>query len=689
MLQYLLEIGCEELPAAFIPRCADFIKTETATRLEQTGLSYEKIISGGTPRRLYLCIEGLAEKQDDKSEIIMGPPAAVAFDEKGGITPVGKKFAESKGLDISSLKKVITLKGEYLQGERKTGGQDAAPILKNIIPEIIKSIPFAKSMKWGSGDFKFARPVHSFLSVLGGNVLPFEIGGIEASNITYGHRFLAPAGIMVSSFEEYKEGLEKAFVIIDEADRKKIITDSLASFAKGKSLQIDPEEDLLDTVANLVEYPHGIMGSFDKEFLELPEEVLVTSMKINQKYFPARDKSGKLSPFFVGIANIVPPEGDSLIRQGYERVLRARLNDAAFFFANDKKIPLEEREETLKNVVYQEKLGSVYDKVLRMEKIAGFLSEKFAPEKTGDVKTSARLAKADLMSEMVYEFPELQGIMGYYYAKLQGKSENICMGIKEHYLPKSAGDALPETDEGAFVSIADKLDSICSAFAAGMIPTGNLDPYGLRRNAIGILAVIEDRNLNLDMNEAVELALNSLSGTLEFDKNETKLKILAFITQRLRQIMISRGDCDGEIFDAVSGKSFDPAALYNLAKVIYGARQSENFLIIAESFKRINNILKKSGWTSSDYSRELFEAEEEKAIAALIENQNIAYLMENEKNYEALDQLMKFAPAVNAFFSKVMVMSEDEKVRNNRLGLLKSLRDVFLNVGNFDGISSK
>lgn len=688
MFQYLLEIGCEELPAAFIPKSAEYLKSETDARLKGLNIPFTSIRSSGTPRRIYLLIEGLAEKQEDKSELVMGPPAGIAFEKNGEISQVGLKFAQSKGLNVDSLKKVTTPKGEYLQGEKKTGGGDAASLLQSLIPELIKSIPFAKSMKWGAGDFKFGRPIHSFLSILNGQVLPFEVGGIAASNITYGHRFLAPQPITIKSFDEYKTALSAAFVIIDTDERKEIIKQQLAEIAESKSVKIEADEELLNTVANILEYPHAIAGAFDEDFLKLPTEVLVTSMKINQKYFPVKDKNDKLLNMFVGVANIAPVSGDDVIRQGYERVLRARLNDAAFFFANDKNVPLEKRTESLKNVVYQAKLGSVYEKVIRMQKAAVYFAELLAPEIIKDVEEAAFLAKADLMSEMVYEFPELQGIMGYYYAKIQGKSENVCLGIREHYLPKFAGDCLPSTDEGAIVSIADKLDTICGAFAASMIPTGNLDPYGLRRCAIGILAIIENSDFRIDLKKAVQFCLTNLKQQLVFDENETLEKILTFIMQRMKQIVISRGDADGEIFEAVSGKSFDPTAVSNLAKVISSAKGSENFQIIAESFKRINNILKKSDWNNGDYSKTVFNTSEETAIAQLIENQKIGELVEKEKNYEALDELMKFAPAVNAFFANVMVMADDKAVRENRLCLLFALRNVFLNVGNFDGISS-
>ena len=466
-----------------------------------------------------------------------------------------------------------------------------------------------------------------------------------------------------------------------------MIKEQAALLEKESGFKIRLDEELLETVTNLAEYPHCIEGSFDEDFLALPKEVLITSMKVHQKYFPVEDACGTLMNKFIGVSNMKPLDGDDLIRRGYERVLRARLNDARFFFENDKMVPLEDRVEALKKVVYQEKLGTSYEKMVRFRKLSLLLAEKIAPEKLKTTEMAATLAKADLMSEMVYEFPELQGVMGSYYAGFEGKPECACKAIFEHYLPRFAGDVLPETDEGRFVSIADKMDTIAGAFAAGMIPTGSLDPYGLRRGAIGILSIIENAGLRLDIRALTEEALSGLEDKIKFNKADTQEKILGFIMQRWKQILVSRDIVDGEIFDAVSGCSSDPIKIMNLAAVLTGARNSENFQVIAGSFKRINNILKKNSWTKSDYSSELFLTDEEKALAILIEKQNIEELIRDEKNYDALDQLMKFAPAVNAFFDKVMVIVDDEAVRYNRLCLIARLRAVFMHVGNFDAIT--
>lgn len=689
MPSYLLEIGCEEIPAAFVPSSTKYLLDEWKKRLSALNLPYSSVESGGTPRRLYVSIEGLPDKQEDKTEIIMGPPASIAFNGDGSLTEAAKKFAISKGIEESSLKKVTTQKGDYLQGEKKTGGENTADLLLKTAPEIIKSIPFPKSMKWGNNDFRFVRPIHWFLSIYNEKTLVFETDGITASNITYGHRFLSPCAIEVKNAEEYKEKLKNAFVFVETVQRREIILSQIKDIEAKENIHVEVDEGLLSTVSDLVEYPYAILGSFENSFLTLPEEVLITSMKIHQKYFPVRNSSGSLINKFVGIANIKSPNGDDTIRQGYERVLRARLNDALFFYNNDKKVKLEERTEQLKKVVYQEKLGTSYEKMERFKAIAVFLAEKLCSDKVASVEKTAYLCKADLLSEMVYEFPELQGVMGCYYAKNEGLDSNIAQGIMEHYLPKFAGDSLPETDEGRLTSIADKIDTIAGVFAAGMKPTGNLDPYGLRRNAIGIISIIEQAGYRIELKDIISITLDRLSSRLAFDKDAVIKEVLSFINLRHRQMLVSKDTVAADVFDAVCDKSSDILKTLNLAKVLTNARGTDEFQTIAQAFKRINNILKKNNWNSEEFSDELLQTDEEKALGSLIRNQNMQALLDEEKNYATLDELMKFAPAVNNFFEKVMVMAEDIKIRENRLGLIACLRKVFLIIGDLGAIVAK
>ena len=544
-------------------------------------------------------------------------------------------------------------------------------------------------MKWGDNDFRFVRPIHWFLSVFDEKPLEFATDGITASNITYGHRFLAPDKIEVKNISEYKEKLKNAYVYVDIETRREIILSQIKEIEAKENITVEIDEGLLNTVSDLVEYPYAILGSFEDSFLTLPEEVLITSMKIHQKYFPVRSGDGRLMNKFIGIANIKSPNGDGTIRQGYERVLRARLNDALFFFNNDKKVKLEERAEQLKKVIYQEKLGTSYEKMERFKAIAVFLAEKLCSDKKESVEKTAYLCKADLLSEMVYEFPELQGVMGYYYAKNEVIEDDIARGIMEHYLPKFAGDILPETEEGRLTSIADKIDTIAGVFAAGMKPTGNLDPYGLRRNAIGIISIIEQAEYRIELKDIINITFDKLSSRLAFDKDAVMKEVLSFINLRYRQMLVSKDIVSADVFDAVCDKSSDILKTLNLAKVLTNARGTDGFQTIAQAFKRINNILKKNNWEKEEFSDELLQTEEEKTLGSLIRNQNMQALLDGEKNYAVLDELMKFAPAVDIFFEKVMVMAEDIKVRENRLGLIACLRKVFLIIGDLGAIAAK
>lgn len=689
MPSYLLEIGCEEIPAAFIMPSTTYLIEEWTKRLNLLNLSFSKVESSGTPRRLYVNISDLPEYQENKTEIIMGPPANIAFNNDGSLTEAAKKFALSKGIEESTLKKVTTQKGDYLQGEKKTGGAKTTDLMLKTVPEIIKNIPFPKSMKWGNNDFRFVRPIHWILSIFDNKTLIFEMDNITSSNISYGHRFLSPNKIEIDNIADYKEKLKNAFVYTDTSERKNIILLQIKNIEEKENITVDIDSELLNIVSDLVEYPHAILGSFDESFLTLPEEVLITSMKIHQKYFPIRNSSGKLINKFIGIANIKPPSGDNIIKEGYERVLRARLNDAIFFYNNDKKIKLIDRVEKLKSVVYQEKLGTSYEKMERFKAIALYLAEKLCPSKKDSVEKTAILCKADLLSEMVYEFPELQGVMGYYYAKNEGLNIDIAQGIMEHYLPKFAGDTLPTTDEGRIVSIADKIDTISGVFAINMKPTGNLDPYGLRRSAIGIISIIEQAGYRIDLKDIIAISLNKLSSRISFNKEEVLEDILSFINMRYKQILVSKNIVDSDVFDAVCDKSSDILKTLNLAKVLTNARGTDDFQIIAQAFKRINNILKRNNWDKCEFSDSLLQLEEEKVLGNLIRNQNMQTLLDEEKNYAMLDELIKFAPATNNFFEKVMVMAEDVKVRENRFSLIASLRKVFLIIGDLGAIISK
>ncbi|WP_277656303.1 glycine--tRNA ligase subunit beta [Seleniivibrio woodruffii] len=686
MPDFLLEIGSEEIPAGFISGTSEYLVKEFTKRLTEEGVPFASVESDGTPRRSYIHITGLSGKQPDREEIIMGPPAAVAFDSEGKLTKAGEGFAKSKGLDFDTLKKESTEKGEYLSGVKKTKGVDTAELFETLVPAVIKGIPFKKSMKWGDGTFRYARPVHWFLALFGGKVINFEIDGIKSGDFTMGHRIHFNTEFPVKDFADYMAVLEKARVIVSTEARKELVRKQVAEIEKQTGYVVDLDEGLLDTVAGLVEYPVSLMGEFEEKYLALPAEVLITSMKNHQKYFYVADKSGKLVNKFIGVSNTEPKDA-AVVKAGYARVLRARLADAAFFWEKDKAYPLENHVEALKSVTYQEKLGTSYAKMERFRALAVYFAETFAPAAKADTDRAAYLCKADLLSSMVYEFPELQGIMGKTYSKLQGENETVATAIDEHYMPRFAGDALPATEAGAFVSMADKLDTIVGCFAVDLIPTGNQDPYALRRNAIGILNIIRQRGLRADIRTLVEKSADILTGFIKFDKDKTVDAVNDFITQRFRQMLTTEGlaaDC----VDCAASISGDIITVEKAARALARYRETAEFASIAAGYKRINNILKKSGHTGTEYDASLFESDFERELAELIETKSAGINREvSEENFtEAMTQLLTFSGPVDRFFDNVMVMAKDEKVKENRLSLLNRLIGLFNRLGDLTKI---
>lgn len=686
MPDFLLEIGSEEIPAGFIQGTSEYLVKEFTKKLTEEGVPFTSVESDGTPRRSYIHITGLSEKQPDREEVIMGPPSSVAFDGEGKLTKAGEGFAKSKGLDFATLKKETTEKGEYLSGVKKTKGVDTTELFETLVPAVIKGIPFKKSMKWGDGTFRYARPVHWFLAIFGGKVINFEIDGTKSGNTTMGHRIHFNTEFPVKDFADYLSVLEKARVIVSTQARKNLVKKQVADIEKETGYRVDLDEGLLDTVAGLVEYPVSLMGEFEEKYLSLPAEVLITSMKNHQKYFYVTDKSGKLVNRFIGVSN-TEPKDPSVVKAGYARVLRARLADAAFFWENDKAYPLEKHVEELKKVTYQEKLGTSYAKMERFRRLAVYFAEQFAPAAKADTDRAAFLCKADLLSSMVYEFPELQGIMGKTYAKLQGENDTVAAAIDEHYMPRFAGDDLPVTEAGAFVSMADKLDTIVGCFAVELIPTGNQDPYALRRNAIGILNIIRQKGLRTDIAVMVEKSAEILTDFIKFDKQKTVDAVNDFIIQRFRQMLTSEG-LTADCVDCAAGISGDIIKIEKAAKALAQYRETAEFASIAAGYKRINNILKKSEHTGTEYDPALFESDFERELAGLIDTKSAGINREVcEENFtEAMTQLLTFSGPVDRFFENVMVMAKDEKVKENRLSLLNRLIGLFNLLGDLTKI---
>ncbi len=687
MSNYLLEILHEEIPASFVDVAVKYLKNETEKQLNINNITYETVKSMATPRRLTIHIVNLEDQQKNVDQLVTGPPAKIAFNDDGSISAVGLKFVESKGLDISTVTKTSTPKGEYLQAVKKSEGIKTDQVLASFIPSMIKDIPFNKTMKWGSTDYKFARPIHSIISLYNQNVLDMEIANIKASKTTKGHRFLANHKIDVTSFDDYIEKLKSAHVILDNKSRRDMIEKMMLEETVKLSYNLKDYDDLLNTVTNLVEYPHPVVGSFDESYLKLPQELLITTMAVNQKFFPLFNSKGEIVNHFIGISNMVVDD-PAIIRSGYERVLSARLSDALFFYKNDLSKKMIGMAENLKSVTFHEKLGSSYAKVERFTNVAKYLALKIAPTKVDDIVTASKISKADLMSEMVYEFPDLQGIIGRYYARNEGYTDNIANAIKEHYEPKSANDNLPQSVEGQIISIADKIDTITGFFAINLVPTGNLDPYALRRASIAILNIIVEFNLDISISEIVDVAFNNFKDIVKVDDSkavEIKQNIVNFILERFKQLLVNSDGITTEIFDAVvsNGDTY-PVKIKKLTKLISNVSTTEDFQIIVASFKRISNILKKNDIDDKTYSSSLFCKDEEKAVANAIEKSTIQIYMDKSEFDKALDELLKFAPIINSFFDNVMVMDENIEVRENRLRLIKNLKNLFLLIANLD-----
>ncbi|MDR2400293.1 MAG: glycine--tRNA ligase subunit beta [Deferribacteraceae bacterium] len=675
---YLLEIACEELPAVFVTAAAEYAKDRAAKELNELKLSFDEIRSGTSPRRIYLYISGLPEKQCDYEESFQGPPASAAFNPDGSLSPVGEKFVKAKSLD--EYKREATPKGEYLTGIKRFTGADTDKLISAFASRLILSFPSPKAMRWGALSIAFARPIRYILSIFDGKLLPLDIKELTYTDEITAHRFLSPLPIKVTGFDAYKKALADGYVIADISERVKRIKNEIKTLSEKGNYIAEDDESLICEIANLTEYPLAVEGSFNEAFLELPPSVLSVTMKKHQKFFPLY-QNGKLLPKFIGFSNMLPVGGDfTLIREGYEKVLAARLSDALFFYRNDRDVSLKEQTAKLRNVVYFEKLGTLYDKTKRVAAIARYLGKTLNIDKQDKIAEAASIAKADLLSEMVFELPELQGIMGKYYALYQGYNEEIAQALEEQYLPRYAGDKLPQGVIGGILALSDRIDTISAAFSVEMIPTGSLDPYGLRRTAIGIINIVENFGWRLSLKEFADFAAAQVNANAEIAD-----EVLGYILSRQKQIL-SQSGVTGEAYDISAVLRDSLIDIRIRAELIANSKDNANLASVAAAYKRINNILKKSGECSKESSQTdkiLFEFEEEDALYNLYISRfpYIAKFIADREWLETLRELETFAEPLNAYFSKVMVMHEVPKIRNNRLSMLSALKKLFNSTG--------
>ncbi len=680
----LLEIGTEEIPARFLPPALSDLKEIAAKTFEDYRINYNSIMTYATPRRLALLINGVGSVQSDIVKEVFGPSRKVAFDELGNPTKAAAGFAHSVGINVSDLKIKIKGKAEYIAADIEEKGIETRTVLPEIAKKIILSLHFPKSMRWGNGSLHFARPICWILTLFGPETVHFELDGIKSSNMTKGHRFLSPAAFQVKDINSYLSLLENNFVVLDQEKRKSSIRKNIAALFSSPDIQPIIDEELLEMVTYIVEYPVPVLCSFNAEYLKLPKELLVTVMKDHQKYFGVQDSSGNLMNHFVVISN-TKAENAETIRTGAERVIKARFDDAKFYFHEDTAKPLGEKIESLKDVTFHDKLGSLYEKTERIMAIAAFLSEKISPSLKDKVLRAVLLSKTDLLTGVVREFPELQGIMGKYYATHDKEDSEVAAAIEEQYLPKNYGDRVPQTDAGAIVSLADRLDNISSFFSIGLIPTGSEDPFALRRQSMGIISIILEKGYSLNFTEIFGHALKNLRNLEAAEK--TLKNIISFMEQRMEFILSSSGYEQDIIKSIISLSSVQPPKLITARlDALQTVRKEEAFQDFLLAVKRVKNIIPKT--PLPPVNTDLFVQEEEKNLySSFIDLRSKCIpLLAGEKFSDGIRVFFQMTPHINTFFDKVMVMDKQEEIRTNRLSLLKGIWETLSLIADFSKI---
>ncbi|MBU0484769.1 MAG: glycine--tRNA ligase subunit beta [Proteobacteria bacterium] len=679
--ELLFEIGTEEIPAGYIAPALANMHAIMATKLNELDLSFKDITTVATPRRLTICVSELASRQEDRREEVLGPPKKAAF-AGDKPTKAAEGFAKSRGVSVDQLQIASTDKGEYIMVVVEKKGEETINLLPDLLNAIIKEMPFPKSMRWGAGRTSFARPIQWLLAIYNDQIVPCQANDVTSDKLTYGHRFMSPSAIEITDFTSYLHALRQAKVLADPSERREAANKEITRAAATTVGKILPDEELLDTVTNLVESPFAICGSFDEKFLELPREALITSMREHQKYFAVVNDKGDLLPYFVAVNN-TETKDPIVAKAGHQRVLRARLEDALFFFHEDKNKKMVDRIDDLSGVIFQSGLGTMLEKTERIEKLAGTLANKLAPELTVNCQKAARLAKADLLTAMVNEFPSLQGVMGRVYALQEGENPEVAAAITEHYLPIRAGGELPVSVTGALVSLADRIDTIAGCFGIGKLPTGTTDPYGLRRLTLGLLYTISDKGFNLSLSAMTDEALNLYQDKITEDVATAKQNIMEFIKGRYVNDRIA-GGIPIETVEAVTSTGFDDVAECNLKiSALTTISKEPAFPILAGSFKRVRNIIKEHQDTK--VAEELLTEGAEKRLFAALQQaeKDTTPLLANRNYLSAMAVILQMKEPVDNFFDDVMVMAEDDKVKNNRLALLTAISKLFLKIGDF------
>lgn len=683
----VFEIGTEELPANYIPDTVTQLKEKAEDKFKSYMLPYGELEVYATPRRLILFIKDLSEKQDDYVVTTKGPARKSAYDEQGKPTKALMGFLSGQNAQLEDVKIREVNGAEYVYVDKQVYGKPTDELLKEILPDIVKQLAFPRSMRWGNYDMRFARPIRWLLALYGDKTISFNIENVTASNYTYGHRFLSGGKLTISNVDVFFKTLKEAYVIYDQEERRQIIIEGAKKLAESVGGRPVYDEELLSEVTYIVEYPTPLLGRFDEEFLALPSEVVITPMKEHQRYFPVIDDEGKLLRYFITIRNGGKDYIDE-VRNGNERVLRARLKDADFFYKEDKRFPLEYYVDKLKNVLFQAELGTLYDKTQRIMGICDCICKEINLDEseTEIVRRAAYLSKADLVTQMVHEFDELQGIMGMYYALESGENPEVAYAIREQYKPAFAGDELPETQAGRILSIADKLDTLAGCFSKGLEPTGSQDPYGLRRSAIGVINIINNSGPDIDFSNILDNALTYFINEPQ-EKDNTKLKLVSFIKQRYKGILMDEGVRYDVADSVLAGELRHIPDIRKKALSLMEWLKNDEIGLILTAFKRVSNLAKFA--ENDNIKPEAFtEAAENLMYDAYIRvREGLDDAIDRGDYDKALEIIKDLYSPLNKFFDEVMVMTEEESLRKNRLALLLSIQNMMTRIANFSLIS--
>ena len=677
----LFEIGAEEIPAGFMPNILGQLKQLAETKLNDAHLPFESIATYGTPRRLALIVKGLADTSAEISERHKGPSASIAYDADGNATKAAIGFARGKGLDVADL----VVEDGYIYAETKTAGVPAKDIVTDMLPQLITGLNFPKSMHWGNLDAKFVRPVRWLVALLDEEVIPVEFATVKSGNVTRGHRFLGADEITIKNAASYVDTLKENFVMVDQDARRELISKQLHDIAASKYASIVWDDDLLEEINYLVEWPTALCGGFEESYLLLPDAAIITPMKDHQRYFPLVDQDGKLLPMFLTVRN-GSDHSIEVVQAGNERVLRARLDDAKFFFNEDRKKPLIDRQDGLTKIVFQEGLGNLADKTERLLKLGRVFGEECGLHEDAAVvlERATELAKTDLTTGMVTEFTELQGVMGKEYALLDGESEEVAEAIFEQYLPRFAGDVLPQTEAGKVLSIIDKVDNIVATFSRGLIPTGSQDPYALRRQTIGILNILLGSEWNISLRPIFKASMELLNVPAE-KQDELLDQVEEFFTLRLKNIFLDREVPHHVIDLLLSNNELSVADAEGLVNALLANRIDENVELV-QAYTRMYNLVKDVEYTgvNSDLLKEDAEKELFEAASKASEASSAAW---EAGDYDAVVAVpATLVPAINKFFEDVMVMDKDEAIKANRLQLVRLAYSVMAIIGDISAL---